>query len=173
MDRDNPPRRNGNSKKNEVVITGGRTQRIDFEKDVNKTTILPAGASVGRRGRGAGWYCEACNETYKDSLSWLDHLNSTQHLRKTRTVIIEKRATLEEVKERMEYWRRQLLEPEKGSEEYSLKERVERYHQELEAKKLRRKQKKVNKEKNSPRLVGENTELAAIMGISSFGSTNL
>lgn len=73
----------------------------------------------------------------------------------------------------MEYWRRQLLEPEKGSEEYSLKERVERYHQELEAKKLRRKQKKVNKEKNSPRLVGENTELAAIMGISSFGSTNL
>nr|NP_593030.3 putative U4/U5/U6 small nuclear ribonucleoprotein complex subunit Snu23 [Schizosaccharomyces pombe]CAA91076.3 U4/U6 x U5 tri-snRNP complex subunit Snu23 (predicted) [Schizosaccharomyces pombe] len=151
MDRYNPPRRNGNSKKNEVVITGGRTQRIDFEKDVNKTTILPRW-SFGRPKR--PWSC-------------------TQHLRKTRTVIIEKRATLEEVKERMEYWRRQLLEPEKGSEEYSLKERVERYHQELEAKKLRRKQKKVNKEKNSPRLVGENTELAAIMGISSFGSTNL
>ncbi|EEB05962.1 U4/U6 X U5 tri-snRNP complex subunit Snu23 [Schizosaccharomyces japonicus yFS275] len=154
-------------------VVGARTERIDFTKDVNKVTIAPPGSSVGRRGKSAGWYCEACDETYRDSLSWLDHLNSAQHLRKTRTVISDERATVDQVRERIEYWKNLLKSPQEGSAEYDLKARVAAYHKqrqkEKELKKLRKKQRS-----NATHAVddaGIDPQLASVMGITGFGST--
>ncbi|EPY54207.1 U4/U6 X U5 tri-snRNP complex subunit Snu23 [Schizosaccharomyces cryophilus OY26] len=156
-------------------IVGARSESVGVEKDINKVKIVPANASFGRRGHGAGWYCEACNETYKDSLSWIEHLNSTQHLRKTRTVVTDKRATLEEVKERMEYWREQLLQPQVGSREYNLRERTDAYKQELRKQKLEKQAKKEQQAKQKMKEPSEsdNSELANIMGIRGFGSTSI
>ena len=50
--------------------------------------------AVGKKGKGAGYYCEACDLTYKDLLQWVDHLNSKQHLVATRKTAEIERATL-------------------------------------------------------------------------------
>ena len=65
------------------VDTGAPRARQDFKSVVGKQYLVPSGASVGRRGKGAGFYCSRCDETYKDNAGWLDHLNSPAHLRRT------------------------------------------------------------------------------------------
>ncbi|KAJ8613057.1 hypothetical protein MRB53_037109 [Persea americana] len=60
--------------------TESRRTRLDVASQVGKSTLVPAGAGVGKRGRGAGFYCEACDLTFKDNLQLVEHLNSRQHL---------------------------------------------------------------------------------------------
>ena len=81
--------------------TEARTARLDVASMVGKTMLVPAGAAVGRRGKSAGFYCEACDLTFKDNLQYIDHLNSTQHLRATKQMGNVKAATLEDVRSRL------------------------------------------------------------------------
>ena len=46
--------------------TSARGSRLDVASMVGRSTLVPAGSSVGKRGRGAGFYCEACDLTYKE-----------------------------------------------------------------------------------------------------------
>lgn len=62
------------------TMTTARGRATNFRAQVGKTVLVPGGAGVGKRGRGAGQYCEACDLTFKDDLQWLDHINSKQHL---------------------------------------------------------------------------------------------
>ncbi|KAH0839118.1 hypothetical protein AYO21_04711 [Fonsecaea monophora] len=82
--------------------TTARGSRLDVASMVGKSTIVPAGARVGRRGKGAGFYCEACDLTYKDNVQYIEHLNSKQHLINTGQSGQVKRATLQDVRERLE-----------------------------------------------------------------------
>ena len=82
--------------------TSSRAGRVDVTGMIGKSTLIPAGSAVGKRGRGAGFYCEACDLTYKDNVQYIEHLNSKQHLVNTGQSGEVKRATLEEVRERME-----------------------------------------------------------------------
>ncbi|OAL36414.1 hypothetical protein AYO20_04310 [Fonsecaea nubica] len=82
--------------------TTARGSRLDVASMVGKSTIVPAGAGVGRRGKGAGFYCEACDLTYKDNVQYIEHLNSKQHLINTGQSGQVKRATLQDVRERLE-----------------------------------------------------------------------
>lgn len=86
--------------------TEARKARLDVADRVGKTTIVPAGAGQGKRGRGAGFYCDACDLTFKDNLQFVEHLNSKQHLIATGESGEVRRATLEEVKERFEWLKR-------------------------------------------------------------------
>lgn len=45
--------------------TVARTERIDWSKMIGKQTLTSAAAAVGKRGRGAGAYCQACDLTFK------------------------------------------------------------------------------------------------------------
>jgi U4/U6.U5 tri-snRNP component SNU23 len=54
------------------TYTSARRNIIDVSAQVGKTQIVPAGAGVGKRGRGAGFYCEACDLTFKDNLQWVE-----------------------------------------------------------------------------------------------------
>lgn len=45
--------------------TEARTERIDWSKMIGKQTLTSAAAAVGKRGRGAGAYCQACDLTFK------------------------------------------------------------------------------------------------------------
>ena len=82
--------------------TEARGSRLDVASMVGKSTLVPAGAGVGRRGKGAGFYCEVCDLTYKDNVQYIEHLNSKQHLINTGQSGEVKRATLQDVKERLE-----------------------------------------------------------------------
>lgn len=50
------------------TYTSARRNVMDFTGQVGKTQLVGAGAGVGKRGRGAGFYCEACDLTFKDNL---------------------------------------------------------------------------------------------------------
>ena len=86
--------------------TEARAERIDWSKMVGKQTLTSAAAAVGKRGKGAGAYCAACDLTFKDNIQYIEHLNSKQHLVATGQSGEVKRATLEEVRERLRYLKR-------------------------------------------------------------------
>jgi U4/U6.U5 tri-snRNP component SNU23 len=45
--------------------TEARSERIDWSKMIGKQTLTSAAAGVGKRGKGAGAYCQACDLTFK------------------------------------------------------------------------------------------------------------
>ncbi|ERF70785.1 hypothetical protein EPUS_08343 [Endocarpon pusillum Z07020] len=82
--------------------TSSRAGRVDVASMVGKSTLIPAGSAIGKRGRGAGFYCEACDLTYKDNVQYIEHLNSKQHLINTGQSGEVARATLQDVRNRLE-----------------------------------------------------------------------
>jgi len=83
-----------------------RNSRLDVASNVGKTTLVPAGAATGKRGKGAGFYCEDCDLTFKDNLQFVDHLNSRQHLVAVGQSGEVRKAGVEEVRERLAWLKR-------------------------------------------------------------------
>ena len=171
------------------TYTSARENVFDFSSMVGKTQIVPAGAGVGKRGRSAGFYCEACDLTFKDNLQLIEHRNSMQHLLNTGQTAEVKRATAEEVHERIAHFvkLREDLAKEKAT---SLEERLENNRaeeeKEREAKREKRREeaeKKRTKKQEAEsgkmdygedvRIEGEHDEddMMAAMGISGFGTS--
>lgn len=86
--------------------TSSRDVRIDVAAMVGKSTLVPKWSAIGKRGRGAGFYCEDCDLTYKDNVQYIEHLNSKQHLINTGQSGEVVRATLQDVKDRLEMLKR-------------------------------------------------------------------
>ncbi|CAI4214910.1 unnamed protein product [Parascedosporium putredinis] len=80
---------------NEALISA-RKAALDVSDRVGKVQLVPAGSSTGKRGRGAGFYCEACDLTFKDNKQFIDHLNTMQHLIATGHTGKVQRATVQE-----------------------------------------------------------------------------
>lgn len=51
---------------------------IKVEELHGKRELVAPLMGYGNKGKSAGFYCDACDLTFKDSLSYLDHLNSSQ-----------------------------------------------------------------------------------------------
>jgi U4/U6.U5 tri-snRNP component SNU23 len=51
---------------------------IKVEELRGKRELVAPTVGLGNKGRSAGFYCEACDLTFKDSFSYLDHINSSQ-----------------------------------------------------------------------------------------------
>ncbi|KAK1783078.1 hypothetical protein QBC45DRAFT_400691 [Copromyces sp. CBS 386.78] len=169
------------------TLTTARSGHQDFSKLVGTTMLIPAGAGVGKRGRGAGLYCEACDLTFKDNLQWIEHTNSMQHQRNTGHTGEVRKATAEEVHQRIELlWER--LQERKREQVVSLQERLEvrRVEDEKEREEKRRKRKEVEERKRlekeeaekaktnygeDVRIEGEHDEddMMAAMGFTGFG----
>ncbi|KAI8723771.1 C2H2-type domain-containing protein [Fusarium sp. LHS14.1] len=171
------------------TYTSARRNVMDLTQQVGKTQLVPAGAGVGKRGRGAGFYCEACDLTFKDNKQFVEHLNTPQHLLNTGQTTEVKRATAEEVHQRIEYFirRREDLEKEKQT---SLHERLQLREEEAEkeAEERRKKRKEENERKKAKReeeaqvkmeygddirIEGEHDEddMMAQMGFTGFGTS--
>ncbi|ANB12213.1 Snu23p [Sugiyamaella lignohabitans] len=149
-----------------------RAQRVDIYEGLNQVTLVPAGAATGKRGKGAGFYCEACDLTFKDSIQYLDHINSKQHLYATGQVECTRRATLEEVRNRLDYLRA-LKKQQSQNLEYDITKQIELRkqleQQELEQKRKKRAERKAkSKSSVAPAPV---TDMSQLMGFSGFGSS--
>jgi len=104
---------------------------------------------VGKRGKGAGFYCEDCDLTFKDNLQWVDHLNSKQHLVATGQTGEVRRAGVREVRERLMYLKRK-IDDEKSEEVIDLDARLDKARDAEEAereKKRRRRNERRRKNK--------------------------
>ncbi|RPA84648.1 hypothetical protein BJ508DRAFT_222936 [Ascobolus immersus RN42] len=131
--------------------SGTRERKLNLEENLNKTTIVPAGAGIGKRGKGAGFYCDVCDLTYKDSLQWVDHLNSKQHLFAVGESGEVEVATLEDVKERFTMLvDRRDREMKEG--DWDLKRRLE------ERKKLDEEERRIKREKRKEKKRKEREE---------------
>lgn len=84
-----------------TTTTTARAARLDVSAHVGKTLLVPLGAATGKRGRGAGFYCGDCDLTYKDNVQFVEHLNSRQHLLATGQSGEVRRASVQEVRERL------------------------------------------------------------------------
>lgn len=171
------------------TLTTARNATQDFSKMVGTTSLVPAGAGVGKRGRSAGFYCPDCDLTFKSNLEFISHTNSMQHQRAIGQTGQVRKATAEEVHARIEaLWRRQ--EELKREQVISLKERLEvrKEEEEKEREEKRRKRKEAEEKKrlekeaaikvkteygDDVRIEGEHDEddMMAAMGFTGFGTT--
>lgn len=127
--------------------TSARAHRLDVSQLIGKTTLVPLGAATGKRGKGAGFYCEACDLTFKDNVQFVDHLNSRQHLVATGQSGEVRRAGVEEVRERLAWLgrRRREEEEERGREGLGLRERLEGRRGEMEREREERRERRREK----------------------------
>lgn len=123
------------------TLTTARATRLDVSANVGKMQMLPAGAATGKRGRGAGFYCEHCDLTFKDSMQWVEHENSMQHLRAIGQTGNVAKATVEDVKAMIDHlWEK--LQQEKLGEVKTLGERLEIRKEEEDKHREERRQKR-------------------------------
>ena len=171
------------------ALTTARNATQDFSKLVGTSTLVPAGAGVGKRGRGAGFYCEACDLTFKDNLQWVEHTNSMQHQRAIGATGEVRKATAADVHARIEaLWERE--QEKKREQVVSLRERLEvrKEEEEKEREEKRRKRKEAEERRRleketaakvkteygeDVRIEGEHDEddMMAAMGFTGFGTT--
>lgn len=125
--------------------TVARSARVDVGSMIGKSMLVPAGSGVGKRGKSAGFYCEACDLTYRDNISWIEHLNSKQHLVATGQTGEVKRATVEEVHARL-CWLKRKIEEDAKDDVVDLDRRldiaVEREEREREERRRKRNEKR-------------------------------
>lgn len=129
--------------------TTARNRRLDVASMVGKTTIVPAGASMGKRGVGAGFYCKDCDLTFKDNIQLVEHYNSKQHLIATGQSREVKRASVEDVRMRLRmlsHRKRVREEEERRAWQLDLGERL-REREEIEAKEREEKRRKRNEKR--------------------------
>ena len=112
--------------------TEARRQRLDVSAQIGKQMLVPAGSVVGKRGKGAGFYCKDCDLTFKDNLQFLEHENSRQHLIATGQTGEVQRATLEDVRARLSFLARKKQE-EKEEQVIDLDKRLKKRNEAEEA----------------------------------------
>lgn len=128
--------------------TEARKDRVNFGSHIGKTSIVPAGGAIGKRGRGAGFYCEACDLTFKDNLQFIEHQNSRQHLVASGQTGDVKKATVEDVRARLAWLKRKKEEEEDdkvvdlGARLKTAEEREEQEREEKRRKRNERRRKK-------------------------------
>ncbi|WVQ78912.1 hypothetical protein IAT38_001003 [Cryptococcus sp. DSM 104549] len=94
-----PPRRNAqyDDLPKPTKALQAREEDLGLNKNLNKTMLVQT-STTGKGPRGAGFYCELCNRTFKDSLSYLDHVNGKLHLMKLGQTTFVERSTLSQVR---------------------------------------------------------------------------
>ncbi|RKP02048.1 hypothetical protein CXG81DRAFT_18223 [Caulochytrium protostelioides] len=173
---------------------GKRREALDLNRLAGTTQLVDAGAAAsaasasvlagpGARVPGSkkslpGFYCDVCDRNFKDSMNWLDHINSPRHLSALGKDTKVERASYEDVKRRLDRLA-QTLAANRPPTRPSLAERVARA-QAAEAYAARRKKERKKQSIQRKALAatasldhpadGAN-DIAAMMGFGGFGST--
>ncbi|PPQ68426.1 hypothetical protein CVT24_004847 [Panaeolus cyanescens] len=150
-----------------------RDAPLELDKNLGKTMVVQ---NPGGRGPGQpGFYCETCNRTYKDSVGYLDHINSRAHLRALGQTTRIERSTLAQVQARIALLRERTKEATKAKA-YDFDQRLaELKDKERALREQKKAEKKAEKEKARLALISEalpeDQEMAVMMGFGGFGST--
>ncbi|EJD02895.1 uncharacterized protein FOMMEDRAFT_85195 [Fomitiporia mediterranea MF3/22] len=145
---------------------------LELEKNLNKTVVVanPTGRGPGQ----PGFHCEKCNRTYKDTTSYLDHINSRAHLRMIGQKTQIERSTVEQVRARIAFLREQKREA-SNAKTFDFNRRLaevkEKADAEREAKKAAKKAEKEKARMEILKDVQQDDEMAQMMGFGGFGST--
>ncbi|KAH7911971.1 hypothetical protein BJ138DRAFT_849176 [Hygrophoropsis aurantiaca] len=151
-----------------------REGSLELDKNLNKTMVVqnPGGKGPGQ----PGFFCETCNRTYKDSVGYLDHINSRAHLRKLGQTTRVERSSLEQVRARIAFLREKTKEA-SNAKSFDFDQRLADIKAKEEAHRAEKKaQKQAEKEQARLALVNDSTpdgdsEMAKLMGFGGFGST--
>ncbi|KAJ7268829.1 hypothetical protein B0H12DRAFT_1096854 [Mycena haematopus] len=150
-----------------------REAPLELEKNLNKTMVVQ---NPGGRGPGQpGFHCETCNRTFKDSIGYLDHINSRAHLRALGQTTKLERSTLEQVRARIAFLREKTKDA-TNAKAYDFDKRLaEVKAKELANREEKKAARKAEKEKIRLELIndagGPDDEMAKMMGFGGFGST--
>lgn len=152
-----------------LEATTARKQRLDVASMVGKTTIVPAGSAIGKRGRGAGFYCGDCDLTFKDNIQLVEHLNSKQHLIATGQSGDVVRASVEDVRLRLRmlaHQKRVRAEEERKAWQLDLGERLrEREEQDAKEREERRRKRSEKRRKGGDGVKQEEDSWEGRLGI--------
>ncbi|KAI9812269.1 MAG: hypothetical protein M1832_000459 [Thelocarpon impressellum] len=168
----------------ETSAAEARRARLDVASSVGKVQMLTGAMAgvTGKRGRGAGFWCESCDLTFKDNLQWVEHLNSRQHAVNTGSSGEVGRASVEEVRTRLEALRRK--RDEEGTVVVGLGERLEirreEEEREREARRVKRREARARKrtrgedqDEDVKVEEGGAEDIGALMGFGGFATTKV
>ncbi|RDB24888.1 Zinc finger matrin-type protein 2 [Hypsizygus marmoreus] len=147
---------------------------LELEKNLGKTMVVQ---NLSGKGPGQpGFHCETCNRTYKDSVGYLDHINSRAHLRALGQTTKLERSTLAQVQARIAYLREKTKEA-SSAKAFDFKQRLaEVKAKEVALREQRKAVKRIEKEKARLELIkdtgmNEDGDMAQLMGFGGFGSS--
>ncbi|KAG5654381.1 hypothetical protein H0H81_003205 [Sphagnurus paluster] len=166
------PRRDDLPKPTELMKQ--REAPLELDKNLGKTMVVqnPGGKGPGQ----PGFHCEACNRTYKDSVGYLDHLNSRAHLRVLGQTTKLARSTLAQVQARIALLREK-TKAASTAKAYDFDQRLaEVKAKEVALREEKKAAKKAEKEKARLELIkdtamDQDNDMAKLMGFGGFGST--
>jgi U4/U6.U5 tri-snRNP component SNU23 len=151
----------------------GSTELLD---KLHKPQLVAAALATKTRGKGVGFYCEACNETFKDNLSYIGHLSLQQHLRNVkldegeRESEEEEEITLADVTARLLMLKELKWAKESRKEgKYDVEMKIKQEEDERLVKRRKRKEKKQQAKQTTTE--EEPDHVAAMMGFNGFGSS--
>lgn len=154
-----------------------RREKLNFEENLNKPMMVPSGASLpsksGTKGKSAGFYCDICDVTYPDNLSFVDHLNSKQHLKVTGQSSRAEKATLENVRQRLE-WLKEKKRAAQKEDEYDIEKRLREKRKIIEEeRRLRKERRKIKRQgaASSDEEDDGDTDMKAMLGFAGFRTT--
>ncbi|GMI58505.1 hypothetical protein ScalyP_jg10336 [Parmales sp. scaly parma] len=85
-----------------------RTSKIDLDSKVGSTEIIMDSAPpltnsdvVKKSNDGVGWFCEVCECSLKDSMTYLDHINGKKHQRALGFSMRVEQSSVESVKDKL------------------------------------------------------------------------
>lgn len=139
----------------------------DSIKGLNQRTLF-SNVSEYKRGKQFGFYCDLCNLTFKDTLQYVDHLNSKPHQIKFTTLFHEELILNARDNDDIpiDEFKNGYLEQIKH---FVKTHNVNQNTSEFEGRRKRNKQRKQNLDE--PRKPPTDSELNQMMGFASFGST--
>eukprot|EP00053_Salpingoeca_punica_P019871 m.203929 g.203929 ORF g.203929 m.203929 type:complete len:194 (-) comp17740_c2_seq1:580-1161(-) len=144
-----------------------RDFKLEIDNKIGRTQVVGANSETGT----GGFYCDVCDVTLKDSITYLNHINGEKHMAKMGMSMNVERSTLEQVQERIARNKR-ILEQSKNTKRLT-REDFERHIKLVqEQEEARKEKKKESKRSKYAQPVDEDMagdqDVAAIMGFGGF-----
>ena len=154
-----------------------RKRKVQVDKNLGKFQTISTQATGAAAG---GYYCEVCDCTLRDSVTWIDHINGKKHQRKLGFSMRVERSTRKGVADRLSLHKKARDRKEKKSrldlKTYSAT--LKKKHEErLAAVRKTREQRRKKKEEEEAAAAAAVTAdldpaLVAMMGFGGFGTTS-
>uniref|UniRef100_A0A0N5BSF8 Matrin-type domain-containing protein n=1 Tax=Strongyloides papillosus TaxID=174720 RepID=A0A0N5BSF8_STREA len=140
-----------------------REEKIDLTSKIGKSTKV----NPDTFNDGVGFYCEVCDVTVKDSISYLTHCNGKSHQKNLGFTMKVKKSTVSDVKARIAMKaaeKKELKRKKDDKEDFDLINNEDVEDQKVSKKKV--------KNEDVEEVEDEDDEMMKVMGFGKFSSTN-